>query len=102
MSTSKKLATEAADLARRVIREWEADDGMTVGLKEDAEALLALVEDQMRKEYSDLSDRIRAALVEASETWGQRTGIPAYRYLGCVRAEEINAVLSRVLWGGGK
>src|SRR5690606_12303842 len=34
------LRDNAADLARRVLREYYYDDGMTVGLKEDAESLL--------------------------------------------------------------
>ena len=34
----------AADLARRVIREYDYDEGMTVGLKEDAESLLKQTE----------------------------------------------------------
>lgn len=38
------LAQDAVDLANRVIREYDYDDGMTVGLMEDARALLEKME----------------------------------------------------------
>lgn len=46
--------------------------------------------------FAWLSDRVRVALHDASHAWGQRTGIPGYRYLECAPKSEINAVIARV------